>query len=55
MGAVMGMRLQTGTFGTTGVEMWQPGGACENGRLLMVTITVVMFQNGAFGSTGPEM
>merc|ERR1712176_1054792 len=30
MVAIMGMMFQNGTFGTTGPEMWLPGGAFEN-------------------------
>merc|ERR1719396_309063 len=30
MVAIMGMMFQDGTFGTTGPEMWLPGGAFEN-------------------------
>ena len=42
-------------IGTTGPEMWQPSGTCENGCLLTVAITVMLFQNGTVGTTGPEM
>jgi len=55
MVAITLMMFQSGTFGTTGPEMWQPGGAFENGRLLMFAITGRMLQNGTFGTTASEM